>query len=238
MTYLPGYPLLMFNAQEDDMRISQACLVFAMAALALVGCATTPESRLRAAADGSDGGGLAIVGMTLSGKPLNEVNSFEYSIRRITATRDDEMTIEQRVPSPVQRVRQTGASRDSDAAYWSLAVVGPGTPDAADLVEDDALVGRVLALSLPAGDYEIFDWRIIENGTAGEHEHGPAQSFSYRFSVVPGRTVYLGRLHLALSTTRKQAIDIENRRDADLAALWQRYPALASTPVVVDLLQP
>ncbi len=220
------------------MMIRQVCTTFVFAALTLAGCAGTPESRLRAATDGSDGEGLAIVSMTLSGMPLSRVNGFEYRIRHFAAAGSDAVMTTPLVSSSAQRVRQASTSRESGASYWSAAVTGPGVPDAGDLVEAGQLVGRVLALSLPAGDYEIYRWRVLENGAAGEVEHSPAQTFSYRFSVTAGRAVYLGRVHLALSAARKQALNIEDRRDADLATLRQNYPVLASTPVAIDLLRP
>lgn len=217
--------------------IRQICSVIVFAALAIAGCAGTPESRLRAAADGSDGGGLAIVSMTLSGTSLSQVNGFEYRIRRVATAGRDEVTTVLHASTSAQRVRQASTPRESGASSWSAAVTGPGVPDSADLVEAGNLVGRVLALSLPAGDYEIYDWRILENGVGGETEHGPVRSFSYRFSIVLGRAVYLGRVHLSLSAAHKQTIGVVDNREADLAALRQRFPALASTPVTIDLLR-
>lgn len=217
--------------------IRQICSVIVFAVLAIAGCAGTPESRLRAAADGSDGGGLAIVSMTLSGTSLSQVNGFEYRIRRVATAGRDEVTTVLHASTSAQRVRQASTPRESGASSWSAAVTGPGVPDSADLVEAGNLVGRVLALSLPAGDYEIYDWRILENGVGGETEHGPVRSFSYRFSIVPGRAVYLGRVHLSLSAAHKQTIGVGDRREADLAVLRQRFPALNSTPIAVDLLR-
>lgn len=219
--------------------IRPVCSLLVFVALALAGCASTPESRLRAAIDGRNDEGLAIVSMTLSGTSLSQLNGFEYRIRRVATAGRDEVTTTQHASSSAQRVRQAIEGRKSDASnWWSAAVTGPGVPDSADLMEAGNLVGRVLLLNLAAGDYEIYDWRILESGDGGETEHGPALSFSYRFSVIPGRAVYLGRVHLALSAAHdKQTIGVEDSRETDLAVLRQRFPALNSTPVAVDLLQ-
>lgn len=219
------------------MDIRQLSPVLSLAVLGLTGCAGTPDSHLSTKTDGNGEPGLAIVGMTLSGKSMNKITSFDYGIRRITAHSNDDVVTVRRYSTSTQRVRRSSTGSEPSESAWRAVVTGPGLPDSIDILNSGQLIGRLLTLNLSVGDYEIYTWRIVESGYPGEIEHGPAQNFSYRFSIKPGQAAYLGRVHLSLSDENKQTISIDDQRDTDLSAVWQRYPATSLAPVEAQILQ-
>jgi hypothetical protein len=92
--------------------------------------------------------------------------------------------------------------------------------------------GDLFAAELPAGDYEIFNWRI----DSGPSHITAASPFMVRFTVAPGKAVYLGNFFfeatsaLGFTTTGSQ-LDLRDRSERDLKIFADKYPGLAKVEV-------
>lgn len=99
--------------------------------------------------------------------------------------------------------------------------------------------GRLFAVSLPAGDYEIY----------GVQEQSPGETIyempPLRFTVAQGRASYLGNMHTAfcqglVRSTRGAILGgdllIRDERERDLALLETRYPQLRGSDIETQLL--
>ena len=58
--------------------------------------------------------------------------------------------------------------------------------------QDDKERGVVVVHSLPEGEYEIFNFAVSQNLGTGSARHKAEEDFSIPFSVVQGKTTYLG----------------------------------------------
>ena len=130
------------------------------------------------------------------------------------------------------RGRTTG-HLTSAAKFWT-----PGIPtcDKDGLTEQ---CGRLFAVSLPAGDYEIFGVQEVDPGSR-IHVMPPL-----RFTVVQGRRSYLGNVHTAfcqglVRSTRGGILGgdltIRDESQRDLALLTARYPQLTGADIEMQLL--
>ena len=91
--------------------------------------------------------------------------------------------------------------------------------------------GAVFALGLPAGNYQIIDWRAVYEGsvTLGPL---PGSLEPLRFTVTPNQAVYLGNLHLSstqshhdgLPDTRLLQLVLRQRLQRDALRVRQRHP--------------
>lgn len=202
-------------------------------AAGLAGCANTkPDLPPDFVLDTNRTEGLAVVSLTLTGKPLGQVYSFEYGIRTTVPSAGAEVEQKQHFGSTRQFanwVTRGGAHRETT---WSALVKGE-SPEPADILENGKAIGRVAALRLPAGEYEFHTWKIVEQNAYGEMEYGPRQTLSYQFSVQPGKATYLGRLHLQIDEGRLYNLSIEDRSDVDLTAFRNKYPSIALEDAVM-----
>lgn len=128
---------------------------------------------------------------------------------------------------------KTAGELTSAGKFWD-----PGIPtcDEEGLTE---LCGRLFAVSLPAGDYEIHNVQEL---------HPPSYIYEMpplRFTVAPGRARYLGNLHTSfchgLPRRLRGAILggdmlILDESQRDLALLEARYPQLTGAEIEKQLL--
>lgn len=113
--------------------------------------------------------------------------------------------------------------------------------------------GELVSLSLPAGDYEFFNFLATAGAWGGTRTVWSSKDFSYRFRVNPGEAVYVGNLHVrflgdkgvvspwyvVVDSERRMGLDISVRdaRERDLADAAKREPELARDRVQVRLLR-
>mgnify|MGYP003624356822 CR=1 FL=1 len=210
-------------------------LLSMVVALGLTGCAATSDLPTDYVLDPKQPEGLAIISLTLSGKPLEGVSSFEYRLRMLTPKDGEAVIARPYFESPKQHAR--GVSRLTSRADGDRRIVvkGPNSIEPLDLRED-ATAGRVTSLRLPAGAYEFYTWALKDPaGQSGGTEYGPQRPFSYQFVVKPGRATYIGQLDLHLSEWKTQKITVEDRRERDLALLRKKVPSIGETLVAFEV---
>ena len=184
-----------------------------------------------------DDEGLAVVSLTLSGKDLDQVSSFAYRVREAA----DEATEEARRRPYFHSARQHARSmQDMDAqgpaaSYMKLIVKDPALAEPLDVVESGRAIGRVATLRLPAGDYEIYDWKLTVPNQYGGNDFTPKRSVGYRFKVEPGRANYLGNVDLRMTEQDTYNVTIENKATRDLAILAKKLPSLRVADTIFRL---
>lgn len=203
--------------------------------LGLAGCAAVPELPPNYTPEVNRSEGLAIVSLTLSGKPLNDVSGFEYLIRQVPPKDGAVVTTTRHYAGVTQRARWIGQAGEPGDAVRLAVVKGLNVSEPLDVLDAGRSVGRLVTLRLAAGEYEFHAWRVTERAPYGEAEYEPRQPIGYRFAVEPGKAVYLGRLQLHLDAGNTSRVAVEDRRDSDLALFKARYPALVGA-VAVDIM--
>jgi hypothetical protein len=201
-------------------------------ALGLAGCAAAPDLPADYALDAAREEGVVIVSMTLSGKPLDRMQSFTYRIREVPPRGTAFPAVTYRYDSPRQHARSV---LDADKAHprtREIVVKGLNSSESLDILEAGKPAGRLVTLRLAPGEYEIHTWRLREPGSGKTKEYAPPRDFSYRFIVKPGEAVYLGRLDLRFGERDTLRIAVENRRAEDLALLEKKHPALAAGKII------
>jgi hypothetical protein len=125
--------------------------------------------------------------------------------------------------------RQVGGGKSGTFQTGAAMVLLP-VPDPGDFQGGGR--GTVFAAALPPGEYEVYRW-TLGSGYASASSTAP---FSIRFSVEPGKLVYLGNFHFV--QTSRMGLTVTGARlvyrDAlarDLPVLKRKFPGLAETPV-------
>ena len=207
-------------------------LIGSMLLAGLAGCGTARDLPSGYALDNQDTQGLAIVSLTLLGKPLAEVSSFEYRVR---------MPVE--VAEAVRTKPRFGSAREharwvAEGGAWRAAprmtvvVKGPTSAEALDVIESGEAVGRAAALRLPAGSYEFYTWKIVRPRSYGAEELSPQHAMAYRFEVTAGRTSYVGRLNLHITDRGSYQLTADDQADRDVALVAQKLPFLSAANIV------
>lgn len=175
---------------------------------------------------------IAIVSLTLGGKPLDRVERLAYRIREVPPRGVACATVTRRYDSPRQHAYGTvEADRDCPFAR-EIVIKGIDSREALD-VQDAGKPARSLAiLRLRSGDFDIHSWRLRESTSGGSTECAPPGDFSYRFRVKPGEANYLGRLDLRFEERKAQRIAIENRWQEDSTLLGRKQPWLDAGKVL------
>jgi hypothetical protein len=97
---------------------------------------------------------------------------------------------------------------------------------------EDAREGLAV-MELPAGAYEFTRWSATAGGWLGGREISPLEPISVRFSVEPGKVLYLGNLYLQSMNVGKVTVDgaitqhvisVRDRGSADLEAIRSSLP--------------
>lgn len=201
---------------------------------ALSGCATVSDLPPGYALGPEEAEGLAVVSLTLSGKDLSRVSSFEYRIRKARGESFEEMEQSPHFASARQHARWLvdDAAQGPAAKRVKLIVKDPALAEPPDVVESGRTVGRVAALRLPAGDYELYDWKVVVPNQYGGDEFSPKRAMAYRFRIEAGRVSYLGNVDLRMTEQDMYDITVENRAKRDLALLAKKLPSVTSEDVL------
>ena len=99
-----------------------------------------------------------------------------------------------------------------------------------------AFRGRLAAIELPAGRYEIGRWVMTDTNRAAYISNA---RIGTKFSVKPGEVVYLGNIHLDIQSSASASlpwrVDVNDQRKRDLVLLGQKYPALKLDGVRMEI---
>lgn len=210
--------------------------IFVVGALifALSGCASVSDLPPGYAPSAQDAEGLAVFSLTLSGKDLSRVSSFEYRVRKATSASGKEVERRPYFDSALQHARWVvdDDAQGPAAKRIKLIVKSPALAEPLDVIESGRPVGRVAALRLPAGDYELYDWKIRVPNQYGGDEFGPKRAMTYRFRIEAGRVAYLGNVDLRMIEQDMYNITVENRAKRDLALLARKLPVTSEDILV------
>jgi hypothetical protein len=184
------------------------------------GCGTTNVGSGYSLTPDSDSG-LAVASLTLSGV------SADYTLT--TFLRGVDSDFDQSVP-----VLDASTSQDWDCPFFRVPT--PGYP-----------CGRLAVIELSPGEYEFYSWRAkATSRSAGTTTVIQPPDFSRKFTVLAGKAVYLGNIHMSPkgpgpnkkspAQDNDDLIWILDTRERDLALLFDKYPKLSPDDVVVSIL--
>lgn len=93
-------------------------------------------------------------------------------------------------------------------------------------------LGTVFAAALPPGEYEIFSWAVA-SGYANVRSTVP---FSIRFTVEPGKLVYLGNFQFRQTaglglTVTGATVSYREAIARDIPVFKRKFPGLSETPI-------
>ncbi len=147
-------------------------------------------------------------------------------------------------PSPNERFstenvlfRKKGQRRWREIGINTLPLV----PLKFDFQNEDSC-GSLYVVSLPAGDYEIYDFSVIQSVFGGTIMHSPSSPFSIPFTVGAGKISYLGELKidrieaakfLGLPGSDQVRFDLSDQNARDIAILHGKYPELTAPVEIV-----
>ena len=207
-------------------------LIAASLILGLAGCAATPDLPAGYTPNEARQEGVAIVSLTLGGKPLNRMESFIYRLRAVPPRDTAHAAVTHYYDSPRQHARSIWASDQDRPFTRAIVVKGLDNSEPLDIRASGEPAGRVAILRLTPGEYEIHTWRLREPVTGGTAEYAPPRDFSYRFNIKAGEAVYLGRLDLRFDGHNIQRLALEDRRAEDIALVGRKHPALSADKIV------
>lgn len=176
--------------------------------------------------------GSAVVSLTLSDKDLGRVSKFRYCLRPATDGAVEEVRRRPNFASALQQGRWLQDKQAQGPAAIGLIVKDPSSREPLDVIDGGKSVGRVAVLRLPAGDYELYDWKLVILNRYGGDELGPKRAAAYRFRVEAGRATYLGNLDLRVTDQDTYRISVEDKTRRDLALLSKKKAASQGAVVI------
>lgn len=181
-----------------------------------------------------DAEGLAIVSLTLSGKDLDRVSSFAYGVREAADEATEEAKRRPYFDSARQHARwmQDKDAQGPAARRVKLVVKDQASAEPLDVIESGRASGRLAALRLPAGDYELYDWTLVVPNQYGGNEFTPKRAFGYRFKIEAGRATYLGNVDLRMTEQDTYNITVENKARRDIALLAKKLPSMKAEDII------
>lgn len=109
----------------------------------------------------------------------------------------------------------------------------------------DSRMGRLIALPLEPGDYELFNWMLYVNRLGGYANLSPKTAPPpHSFTIRAGEITYLGDLHIetilgknpfGISLAFGGNPDITDQTARDLPVLKTKYPNLANWPIQTSI---
>jgi hypothetical protein len=101
---------------------------------------------------------------------------------------------------------------------------------------DIGMIGGLFAVELPAGEYKITAWRVVQGSVFNK----PNAPINIPFSISANKSVYLGNFNF-VETSRQflysgsTEVTLANKEDPDVKALKKRFSMLQYTPIAVTL---
>lgn len=117
------------------------------------------------------------------------------------------------------------------------------TPISADIPN---VLGKLAVLQLPAGDYDVSDWYVVQRDGIVSNTYKPNQTFSMPFHVEAGKAIYLGDIAFkfleggnVFGVTALSGIELKvlDAFDRDVPLFKTLYPSLAEMPVEKKLVE-
>lgn len=134
--------------------------------------------------------------------------------------------------------RKKGDKAQGMVRYLQDNMFFPTKRDFDDLSEN----GFVAVHSLPAGDYEIYNFDVFFNGGMVQTNFGSRQDFSIPFTIKPGKATYIGDF-TAVGITGNNIFGLPVRNGAyfivsdkqgrDLPVAREKMPSLGSVEIAV-----
>lgn len=142
----------------------------------------------------------------------------------------------------VAKARPVGGHEQIFFSGWDMKSDGYWT-----VVADHLDKGQLVALQVPAGEYEFFNFQATSVVLGGTKTSTPTKTFSYRFTVVPGETTYLGELHFKFNdhtnvfsgkpgADMPLKISVRDTHVRDYPEAMKKIPGLTAEQIVVRLL--
>ncbi|WP_265942142.1 hypothetical protein [Dechloromonas sp. A34] len=179
--------------------------------------------------------GLAVVSLTVSGKPLDKVSSLEFRVRPLAPHGEQVTEATPRFRSAREHTEWMQSERGRRDADWGVGVKVPGAAVPLDVIDHGTPIGRLTTMRLPAGQYEFYAWRLREPDPKGGAEDSRKDTFSYPFVVKAAQATYIGRLNLHLIDRDSEKLTVENRREQDFAVLRKKLPSVGAGQIAVDI---
>jgi hypothetical protein len=102
-------------------------------------------------------------------------------------------------------------------------------PDVSEPIENGDT--RMIAVTLPEGEYEFFRWRAHEFGSYLQ----PTVDFSVRFKSIAGKAVYIGNL-LVPMVGRRFSLLVRDQRESEIPRFRKHYPKITDTQIETRLM--
>lgn len=205
---------------QKMIRRCMALLVMLMA----TGCANTPSGEpTESLGDASQG----VLATSISYTPGTRTMDAWFYLRKKGDT-DKENYIRLKANPPLTTGR----------GFLALAAPGAGGPR---LPTVGGRLGRVIAISLPPGDYELVSWTLYIQAVGGYGYISPKEEPPpLPFSVTAGQVTYLGSLHgqtimgknvFGMSIPGSGNAIITDNFDLDMPHIRSKFPMISSWPV-------
>jgi len=201
--------------------------LFALATIVLTACTATTDlpSQFSLSPENQDMG-LAIASLTLSGISPSRIASLEFQIEPKHPHSGNDTVVEKLRLSSATQQTQAAARRQNDRSANTLLVVAKDENTRLPMeINEQTIQGRLAALRLSPGDYELNGWRVRKSSADGITEMSPEHSFSFPFTIRPGETTYLGQINLDIQN-HGTSIMVTDQRQRDLKLLAEKYPLI------------
>jgi len=127
--------------------------------------------------------------------------------------------------------------RNLETGRTGALSIAPGLPGASTRTIDTDGRGNIEAVTLPAGQYEFYNFLLVGGRSRWKSE----EDFSIRFNVYAGRVNYLGEIRLIPAVGRTRLglpkaegghFVISQQRDRDVQLMRRSYPNLDRSDIV------
>lgn len=163
-----------------------------------------------------------LIALVLTGCATFNVSS-DYSLAHNPEKGLVVMSLSHSLSSVIVDYRPVGKSQQGDGAFMTGTLKDP--------MDFDHPKGRLVVAELPAGQYELYQWRAEVLDLTYT-----SKLFSIPFTVVAGKATYIGGLFVNVNeTTAKYKLSVTDQSTRDLPLLLQRYPHIKQTDVVKEI---
>ena len=95
-------------------------------------------------------------------------------------------------------------------------------------------IGRVIAMELPPGNYQVYDWEAVK---APLHVYGESvDKPEIVFELFPGQATYIGNIDLYINPdTEKYLLNVYDERERDFKEVRAKWPSLDVEKIEISL---